>query len=939
MPIKIPKGFARRKSSGNALEEVENPREPSFRVFERPSAGGVDGVNAKRASESNLLNPASDDSDNIFADLEKRQGKDRGSGATNNSDSTAPYDSSSSARYSSSSTLPSTDAPIHKEQGNGHSRPFHDIPLPPVIGSQFSFRAAGRTFSFGSKAPRVSTPPSRGSAVASGARDRAMTASTASTATPPRLLDSDLKLEKVEDDDFGNMFQDFGKSEQASSNVQNAGVTDHPPPMPAKGSRSSQLPPIEVDRSKEVEPSPYSWESRNSQDGLLGQEDNMFASRSLTQSNTMPLTGGRRSLTPSNSMPLPTTSHRALDKPSRDSTLRRSTAYTGRRGSTPAEELDVRLVMEAVSLNSRSQTPAVLEEDNDETSSLFDSRDADFTSTWHHGKSSQAVDGPNESSIADHARLASQYEDKESTTPQATPKVMTPAQFERYRQQRELTRTKSDASMSDASDASNDYDDEDEAEKNMEAARQRRKQEAHLSIYRQQMMKVTGEQAPGPSLRPNMDRLSSSTPNLMNRMSSLGLPADKSGSGKTSEADDDDDIPLGILAAHGFPNKNRPPTRLGTSSSIPNLRASFVGQPASPGSVAGDGSGNRGSLPPFARNLPRDPYFGASIVTPANREPLEIRGGASVYGGPSPALPPGGLVGVIATEERARAMRRGSPNTQAFAPSLGTSPGGLPRPHTMMHMGPTLAPPQQGISPAEQAQLQMSQQMTQMMQMQMNWMQSMMQMQAMQSGVQPPMNNANLAPPMPPVNMRPMSMPAAAALNNPPSRLADQRTLSMLDPSMSARWNNSTFLSPNGVNGLNAPQGQGYAPSIAPSERSNVGLAPRYRPVSTIQPDQKPANRASTFTSSTLKPWNDENQRPGFSPRSKSAKPTSMATVTVRPISSTDRTSTPSRNAASDDDDEEGWAEMMKQREKKKSGWKLKRGTTGNLGELLHAVH
>lgn len=77
MPIKIPKGFARRKSSGNALEEVETPREPSFRVFERPSAGGVDGVNAKRASESNLLNPASDDSDNIFADLEKRQGKDR----------------------------------------------------------------------------------------------------------------------------------------------------------------------------------------------------------------------------------------------------------------------------------------------------------------------------------------------------------------------------------------------------------------------------------------------------------------------------------------------------------------------------------------------------------------------------------------------------------------------------------------------------------------------------------------------------------------------------------------------------------------------------------------------------------------------------------------------------------------------------------------------
>ena len=40
MPIKLPKGFQRRKSSGNALEEVPNPPEPSFRVFERPSTGG-----------------------------------------------------------------------------------------------------------------------------------------------------------------------------------------------------------------------------------------------------------------------------------------------------------------------------------------------------------------------------------------------------------------------------------------------------------------------------------------------------------------------------------------------------------------------------------------------------------------------------------------------------------------------------------------------------------------------------------------------------------------------------------------------------------------------------------------------------------------------------------------------------------------------------------
>ena len=37
MPIKLPKAFPRRKSSGNALEDYSTPAEPSFRVLERPS--------------------------------------------------------------------------------------------------------------------------------------------------------------------------------------------------------------------------------------------------------------------------------------------------------------------------------------------------------------------------------------------------------------------------------------------------------------------------------------------------------------------------------------------------------------------------------------------------------------------------------------------------------------------------------------------------------------------------------------------------------------------------------------------------------------------------------------------------------------------------------------------------------------------------------------
>jgi hypothetical protein len=163
----------------------------------------------------------------------------RGSGGTHHSTSTAGvYDSSSSARYSSSSTLPSsTDGAAH----NDHSKTFHDIPPAPMAESPslFSLRAAGRTFSFGTKPSRFSTPPQtqqqqtqpqyqpqyqpqvqhqyQQSESPAQARDRAMTASSASTATatPPRLLDSDFQVSGTDDDNFTSMFENFGKRKSA----------------------------------------------------------------------------------------------------------------------------------------------------------------------------------------------------------------------------------------------------------------------------------------------------------------------------------------------------------------------------------------------------------------------------------------------------------------------------------------------------------------------------------------------------------------------------------------------------------------------------------------------------------------------------------------------------------------------------------------------------
>jgi hypothetical protein len=50
MPIKLPKGFQRRKSSGNALDEVHNPPVSSFRVIERPGSKSFDGGHVLRSA-------------------------------------------------------------------------------------------------------------------------------------------------------------------------------------------------------------------------------------------------------------------------------------------------------------------------------------------------------------------------------------------------------------------------------------------------------------------------------------------------------------------------------------------------------------------------------------------------------------------------------------------------------------------------------------------------------------------------------------------------------------------------------------------------------------------------------------------------------------------------------------------------------------------------
>jgi hypothetical protein len=429
-----------------------------------------------------------------------------------------------------------------------------------------------------------------------------------------------------------------------------------------------------------------------------------------------------------------------------------------------------------------------------------------------------------------------------------------------------------------------------------------------MAVYRQQMMKVTGESANPVSSRPGLP-VSMSTPNL----GGMGIPAANISDG----SDEDEEVPLAILAAHGFPNKSRPPTRINTMASNPNLRASVQPQqPARPGSSMGEGSAQRGShLPAFARNLPQDPFVGAGLVNGPVRESLKFGGGS-----PAPtqqAPPPGGLVGVIANEERSRAMRRGSPqidsNSQNFMPG-GANGFQAPMfdpvhgiPSQMMYgMGaqPPMPPmPQMMMTPGDHAQMQMTQQMQQFMQMQMQFMQM---MAASQGGAPRPNGH------MPTQSMGDMSSRHSFVgdpMLEPPRLDPRMRTMSMVQPS-SASW-----IQPGYAPSMHG-QGAGYAPSIAPSERSNVGLPGRYRPVSHVPPPQDGMRRVSTMSGALGGGW--EEPVPAIS-NNHLRVPTNNRSAS---------------NSNSDDDDEEGWEAMKAKREKKKSMWKPKKG----LGSELRAI-
>ncbi|OQO08958.1 hypothetical protein B0A48_05848 [Cryoendolithus antarcticus] len=1021
--------FVRRRSSGNVLEStaetVEEPVQSSFKVLERPDKRiTFDGTDRRAQSQARLsqVRPFNSPIHNLRGKSAEDlgAGTNRGSGGTTNSGSSGYFvdSSSASARYSSTSTLPSSldQDREHRERERErdddelfpkkratvpmHYTPSspadHSLPAPPSFSSR-----ASRAFSFGLKSkqnqqqlqqPAVYTPAGPSSPLNgipqspmkshSPPRERAMTTSSyASTAVPPRLdAKPDLGATDFGSDFDTNMFSSIKADDSQHKALPAPSVngfhrTESEPMFPPKSYSRTGLTPSPVQGqpgSRERAESPYSFDGRNSNDGLfsssavsspLGESAPTFPQassiapaflggakqayarvpdrngspgfESLSQESRDGFTGqtgqereysnDSRAPARENGFPArkplgladPQESAREVQDawrddnragPSGSRTQAQASAGAMRNGATSPGDSEGGSLWGA---ESRNTTPraARLQPQSTQDESLFD----------------VSPSGP-------PSRAVRPVSNARQFTANGTPKKMTKAQFD-------LLQRRGDSSgdhSENETHSGDEYDDEDDAERAKKVTTQRRKQEANMAIYRQQMKRSTGGGPTDlPGTRPGVDRNASSMSGL--HLGGIGgTPPPEAVRGKESN-DDDEDVPLGILQAHGFPGGARPPMRLGEGS----------------GSVVNGGAG-QGNLPPFARRLPADPYFGAGIVNPPNRESLAFSSSASAYGGGSPHLTPmgnpmpmpgghpGGLVGVIASEESAKAARRGSPNAN----------GGynMPLPNNMpprtMSMGnlappsmfPGGMPPMPGM-PMMGPQADQGQQMQQFMAMQMRFMQQMMAMQQTQMGQAPPQ-----APPGSflgvPGSMasRPVSMASHA-----PSfvqRPEQSRSMTMLNPPPG--WGNvqqpqrpnsfqplqSTY-APS-AHGLNMYGGTpGYTPSIAPSERSNIGMPSRYRPVQTGEGSSTANGRSQSMTSSmTLNAL--QNQQP--------VAPAAEAKSTIRVIEKAKGSQGRAVEKAADEDEEEGWAEMAKKRNESKFRWGRKKREDGGLGEMYRGL-
>jgi hypothetical protein len=730
-------------------------------------------------------------------------------------------------------------------------------------------------------------------------RVRAMTSSSyASTAKPP-VLEGDMNFGSSS---FDDLFSGLDRKEAPET------VQESPGRSLLAGKRTFQAEPIKVDRKLEVEVPLASWESRGSAENLISSPrspDNdsppPVPPHKYSNSNSKyapvashsPVLDDRNEFEHSNvkAVPQPVTARRF----GHESSPERQTAS---QTSSSAPSLQTPLSSSSASNNT---TPKAALRGG--VGSLPVEQDDDDDLFAAPKQKPAPIPQPT-------APTPKQVHPRPSTAGTSGTRVMSQAEF---RAQLQRQSAQSHESTSDEED----YEDEEDAEERAQQEAIARRKNQKMDLARASMIRSTTGTA---------------RPDSVTEPFSMGFPSEVS-----MKADDweDEDIPLGILAQHGFPSsaRGRPPTQPANAipSYVPGPTYGLPERPASAGAM-----GNRQSQaykPAFARNLPEDPYaapfIGGGLVRPAvresmgfNRGPGSIAGDAmgsgmgmpmgyaepqlsapslvdqiqmrdmtkqKYMGGASSKKPPpqGPFTGLLGAQmngpgqsgaQTRMSMMGGSMN--GMNPMMGMNGMGPMNPNMMGGpMGMGMMGMNQGMNgmaypmtPGDMMHMQQMQQMQQTIanqQMQLAQMQAMSQQGSQQgsdrrmSMLHDPRMSMAQDPRMSMVQDPRMSMiqdPRMSMVQDPrmsmgnfgsnflnvPSATGSQRTMSMVNQPQ------RPFSTPGQMGGFqpaSAPL-NGYTPSIAPSERSNIGLSARYRPVATHQDANSVVSNNTTLQAS-----------------------------------------------------------------------------------------
>ncbi|KAL1591447.1 hypothetical protein SLS60_011946 [Paraconiothyrium brasiliense] len=924
-------GFAgRRKSQGNIMEDAKPlPSPDAAPGAESPSGGGggfrlmsTSEAEARKTEEKRRAQEKSASKFRPFSSFsagnkarnrsfdEDSPGSSKRK-SSSGTQSSRPYNNNNNyGQYGSTSTLPSSADTDPNDN-------IFAIPRPHM--SQHSSSPSGLSANtYKKQLPAVPQSEYRGygepTSPAGGiGRVRAMTSSSyASTAKPP-TLDADMNFGSTDFDDLFSGLDRNPSPEQAA---------ESPGRSLLAGKRTFHAEPIKIDRKLEVEAPLKSWDSRGSADNL------MSSPRSPEDDSPPPPVPphkyGHYAPVASYSPEL----NGANDYTDNDVPVVRQPVMSqkSQRESSPEQEPTSKSSSSAPSL----ETPLSSRSGSDITTPKAALRAV--ASPTSEGGDDDIFASPKSKQTPVAKPSASTQRGEPRPQPPASEsgrRVLTQAEF-RAQQQRAMVQSQEDSSDEE------DYEDEEEAQERaaQEAIARRKKQQ--MDLARDHMRRTTT--APGSLNRPD----STSEPFSMGFPSETSLQADEW---------EDEDVPLGILAQHGFPNKAHSKAPTQPANAIPSY---LPDRPAS----AGPGD-NRASTfrPVFARNLPDDPhasFIGGGLVRPSNRESLGFnnRGPASIAGDsvgnvhmnmpmmgyPEPQLSQPSLVEQIHMRDMTKQKYMGGasnkkPHEGPFTGMLGAQmnppiqsgagtrmsmmPGmqGMGMGMNMMNspmgmpmMGGQMAYPMQQNDMMQMQHFQQMQQMLAAQQMQIQQMQ-------MQHAQDPRMSMAfpsNMSDPrmsmafpnqqmMPPQHDPRMSFAAPSLLNVPSA----QRPMSIMPVgNQQTPQPPRPFSTPIGGSMTPPPQLNGYTPSIAPSERSNIGLSARYRPVATH-------TDAKSSSSMTLQASGGVNQNP----------------VMVKGILK-------NKSPVVQEDDDDGWGKMAARKKK----FDVNGGARGGADDSLHEL-